>query len=101
MNDQEDDLLPRIVALLLIAPFDILCYSLSLKILWGWFMVPIGLAPIGKAHAFGISVVASLLLANKADKVVPSDISVVGRMATSMTVSLVCLGIGWLAHSFM
>jgi len=31
-----------------------------LSILWGWFVVPLGLAAIGKAHAYGICVVLGL-----------------------------------------
>lgn len=35
--------------------------ALVLKAMWGWFVVPLGVAPIGLAHAYGLYVLASYL----------------------------------------
>ena len=36
--------------------------GVSIHFAWGWFMVPLGLPPIGAAHAFGLSAFATSLL---------------------------------------
>ncbi|MEN6546605.1 MAG: hypothetical protein ABFE07_11220 [Armatimonadia bacterium] len=48
------------VALLLI-PFCILLAAYTLKTLWWWFVVPLGVPPVGMAHAYGLSTIVALM----------------------------------------
>src|SRR3990167_9718246 len=50
-----------VVIALLVAPLLAVWHAYALTILWGWFVVPLGMAPIAKAHAYGISCVVTLL----------------------------------------
>jgi hypothetical protein len=49
------------VLIVLMIPVSIVVNGLLLRLFWGWFVVPLGLAPIGIAHALGISVLVAML----------------------------------------
>jgi ABC-type uncharacterized transport system permease subunit len=40
----------------------VLLYVVALALLWSWFLVPLGLPPIGLWHAYGIFLVLRLVL---------------------------------------
>lgn len=40
----------------------------ALSVLWGWFVVPLGVNALTVAHAFGISVVAQVLVRRQTDE---------------------------------
>lgn len=49
------------VIVLLLLPLSIIVNGLLLKMFWGWFIVPLGIAPIGVAHALGIALIVGML----------------------------------------
>lgn len=76
-----------------------------LAILWGWFVVPLGLAQIGIAHAIGICATVRLIIGGVPQRPQDPKQEAIERLATSC---LLMLGfpllswlIGWIAHSFM
>lgn len=77
-----------------------------LTILWGWFLVPFGLAQIGIAHGIGICL-AGRLISGAASRTEPHNTKEdpfdrMGRMMITMLVGpLMILFIGWLAQMFM
>jgi hypothetical protein len=68
-------------------------------LLWGWFMVPLGLPAIGIAHAFGLDVLVShLVRQNCSEGMFESATEVVAYwLATSLT----AITFGFLAHLAM
>lgn len=65
---------------------------------WGWFIVPLGVPPIGKAHAWGLSIFAEMFLFSLKRNSADSPIQAVLQGAF---VGLVCLSFGWIAHELM
>lgn len=72
-------------------------------VMWGWFVVPLGMPAIGKAHAYGLLAIAGLIRrgesSKKADPAGTRDVIVAIGIAFS-TPALV-LFVGWLAHKLM
>jgi hypothetical protein len=77
-----------------------------LTILWGWFLVPFGLAQINLAHGIGICL-AGRIISGSATRVEPHNASEdpferMGRvMITVIVAPLTALLIGWIAQMFM
>ena len=59
---------------------------------WGWFLVPVGLRPVGIAQAFGISILFALVAPSPSNQ---KDQSVGEAIAISLLLPLV----GWFAAS--
>lgn len=63
--------------------------------LWRWFVVPLGVTPIGYWHGMGLSILASQLTHQHAPK--PDEDST-AILARSLTATLLLWGLGALAH---
>jgi hypothetical protein len=70
-----------------------------LSILWGWFIVPLGVNPIGMAWAIGISGITTLLTYQFDTK--REDAKWGKGMVFAFIMPLITLGVCWIAHSFM
>jgi hypothetical protein len=60
MDNTKEDLLWIAVAAFLV-PFSIAANAVLVEWCWRWFLVPLGVPPIGLAHAAGIGILATLL----------------------------------------
>lgn len=69
-----------------------------LYILWGWFVVPLGVPPIGIAWAIGISAVSALLVPTPPS---PTEDQRTEHLAGVLAKPLIALAIGWVAKSAM
>lgn len=73
--------------------------------LWLWFLVPLGVPAIGVALAIGIIVLVNLLTSDpnaaKDDDDKEPGAQIVGRMVTSVMMSLMAWGIGAIVASFL
>lgn len=72
---------------------NILLSAYIVFLLWGWFMIPLGLAQISIAHAIGLS----CGIQHKSDP----EQSVTNAIATMVAIPLLSLAIGYVAHMFM
>ena len=88
------------VAVLLLFPFALATYAISLKMLWNWFVATLGFPTINAVHGFGISVFVSLLLAGKANQTQKEGVGPLTQMVGLILGALLCLGVGWIAHHF-
>lgn len=72
--------------------------GLLLSLLWGWFVVPFGVPPIGIAWAIGLSVLMAMLT-----KEPPGDSSKTANEKLGRTIMflLLSLFVGAVAHLFM
>jgi hypothetical protein len=106
MTNDDDKFMGCIMALLavLVSPLNWLLNGFVLSILWAWFMVPLGLPAIGKAHALGLACVIGLL-SHQQPPDCASDKPAWARIGNSMIVSFVApvltLIIGWIAYRCM
>lgn len=71
--------------------------------LWGWFVVPLGVMPIGLAWAIGIAVLASMFgqtpqVSKKSDK---GDEKTSPALAILFVRPLLAVFVGWLCHLAM
>lgn len=53
---------------MLLLPVAIAVRGWSIMLLWAWFIVPLGVVPVGWAHALGLSVFAALFVRSKPSK---------------------------------
>lgn len=69
----------------------------AISVLWGWFIVPLGLPVIGTAAAVGISVTVSVIRGRRKG---PDE---EGWRAITMSAlqPWFCLAIGWIAKQFL
>ena len=65
---------------------------------WGWFVVPLGVAAIGKAQAFGMMTMVGLM---KSYDTEPDKESVTAKILVGALVPALILLFGYVAHSFM
>jgi len=72
-----------------------------LTILWGWFIVPLGVKALGVAHAYGFTVVTGLILGNRGVKENKDKGDWVSSVATWLLLPAVALLFGWIAVGFM
>lgn len=71
--------------------------SVSLYYLWGWFVVPLGVAAIGKAQAYGLMLIVMIALSEKAN--IPFDERRPAvAMGRALLGPLATLAIGYLVH---
>lgn len=72
-----------------------------LTILWGWFIVPLGVKGLGIAHAYGFTLVIGLILSNRGIKENKGKDDWVGSIITWLLLPLIALFFGWIAVGFM
>lgn len=84
-----------------ILPFSVVLFFLhgvALSVLWGWFLVPFGLPPIGLAWAVGLGCVSGMLVPT------PPPVSKDDAFNHQVSIFLkpiVVLCVGFVAKSFM
>lgn len=74
----------------------ILFDAFALQIMWGWFVVPLGVPPVGLAHAYGVFL---LWLLFKPIRVREGDVW--KSMGKRIVRTLLVLGLGWIVQGFM
>ena len=72
-----------------------------LTILWGWFIVPLGVKALSIAHAYGFTLVTGLILSNRGIKENKGKDDWVSSIITWLLLPLVVLFFGWIAVGFM
>lgn len=72
-----------------------------LTILWGWFIVPLGIKSLSIAHAYGFTLVTGLILSNRGIKENKGRDDWVSSIITWLLLPLVALFFGWIAVGFM
>lgn len=75
-----------------------------LSLLWGWFIVPLGVVPIGYAHAFGLSLIVTFFQVRN-PKLFKSELLVTRtysqKLFTSFGMILTAMFLGYIASLFM
>lgn len=95
-----ESLVKLFVLTLVLIPFTYTCRGWALKVLWGWFLVPFGVAQIGVAHAIGICAATSLLT-SKARMGDNSWSGLWTATGAAVVIPLLAVAVGWVAHSWM
>lgn len=75
----------------------------TVSVLWGWFIVPLGVAQIGFAHAYGISLLGSVLMSTRGLNTNGEGgwVTVATGVAAGLVINLLALLLGWIAVGFM
>ena len=82
-----------IAILAIVAVFAIdIWLAVVMSTLWGWFIVPLGVVPIGFLHAYGLLLFKTFLFATVSDK------GLVERIAEALALSTISLIFGWMIH---
>jgi len=95
-----DDGVANVIARLTVVPFLILARAYVLASLWTWFLVPLGVMRVGVSHAYGVSIIASLLVFD-GSITRDTDRGLGENISNSLLFSGAFLGFGWIAHYFM
>ena len=74
-------------------------YAFVLSVLWGWFVVPLGVAKIGMAHAYGLSLIPTTILGVRG-LYAPED-KRTESVASALIMPAAALLFGWIALGFM
>ena len=74
-------------------------HAIVLATLWGWFIVPLGAAKIGFAHAYGLSLIGSVVLGVRG-LYAPEDKRTEAIVA-GLLMPILSLFFGWIALGFM
>ena len=69
-----------------------------LSVLWGWFVVPLGVPDIGIAWSIGLAALISMIT-HQDVKTEDRELGV--AIGIAIATPLMCLLFGWIAHSFM
>ncbi len=74
-----------------------------LSILWGWFVVPFGVPPIGIAWAIGLSLMVGMVARDSAPKKTDDEPgkAVAKFLGLMLLLPLLTLGLGWIIHAWM
>lgn len=72
-----------------------------LSILWGWFIVPLGVKSLSIAHAYGFTLVTGLVLSNRGVKENKNQEDWAVSVTTWLLIPLAALFFGWIAVGFM
>ncbi|MOA13274.1 hypothetical protein D3C78_1333200 [compost metagenome] len=72
--------------------------AFTLSTLWAWFIVPLGVSSIGLAHAYGVSLIASVLLGVRG---IGDDASKNLIMGIILNLLALALAFGFVAVQFM
>lgn len=70
-----------------------------IMVLWGWFIVPLGLVPISLAHAIGIDLLVTFIVTTNASN--STQTLFWDRFIFAIALTLVALMGGWIVHLFM
>lgn len=85
---------------LLLLPVSIAMRGWSIMLLWAWFIVPLGVGPVGWAHAFGLSIFAAMFVREK-----PTEEEGGARVLESLTKGVLgpvfVVGIGWIVSHWV
>lgn len=75
----------------------------ALSVLWGWFLVPLGLPQIGMAHAIGIGLLVGFLTKTHlhAEKEFDSKWEKAAAHTAVILNPLLVVGMGWVIAQFM
>ena len=84
-------------------PFTLTWKGFVISKLWGWFLVPLALPPIGIAHAVGISTLAALLTMKVTHKDAEkrTDKQTIDVIVLAVLWPLMALGIGFITQLFL
>ena len=88
------------VGLMALIPLSIMFNAFVLHKMWAWFVVPLGVAPIGLAHAWGLAILIGMFTISlkrgtkdKKEQLAQAAILLSGPIFTLL--------FGWIAHSLM
>lgn len=88
----------KIIAILLTAIPGIIWSGFVIKILWIWFMVPLGLIEISLAHAIGIDIIITFMVSHSVDIKNKTTTELISKMISKPALMLF---MGFIAKSFM
>lgn len=92
----------KLVVGLIAAAISALVRGVALWCMWAWFVVPLGTRHLGIAQATGVSFLVAMLTFKKQDlESIAESASALTPCLTSILISLVSLGCGWVVHLFM
>jgi hypothetical protein len=101
MKEEKAGVVDSLVALMLFFPVTVWCAYVE-KVLWWWFIVPLGMPAIGMAHAYGLSVflwcsAGILSVSTRLQSTEKPTRAMIG-IAIGFGISLL---FGWIAHKLM
>ena len=103
LSSEEEAHIQSLTTGLLLLPILVLAIFLNAYVIllfWNWFVVPLGLKPVGYWHALGLSLFVSFI--RGADKEYPKNAQGWKRHCKGGYATLVFFGIsGWLVHLLM
>ena len=81
----------------------IFMHGLAIKLMWGWFVVPLGLSSIGFVHAIGLGLFTHYLTWKQVPKPEDEDAKdiIYRRLITIFVYPVIVIAFGAVAHTFI
>lgn len=78
-------------------------WGYALSILWAWFIVPLGASPLSVAHAYGVTLVAGLLMGTRGINAKQNEDKDAWKvqLVIAFLYPLLALGLGYVAVGFI
>lgn len=73
----------------------------ALSILWGWFVAPLGVGAISAVHAYGLTIITSLIHGVYGKWCDKKDINVMTVIGKNVMIALVAIVLGYITHTLM
>ena len=89
-----------IAGFLALVPLSIMFNAYILHQMWAWFIVPLGAAPIGLAHAWGLAILVAMFT-TKDHRIEGTNKQKIARGLGLFMAPFFTLLFGYIAHSFM
>lgn len=93
----------RYMITLLLVVANVYLVATAIALLWGWFIVPLGVASISMVHAYGLSIIVGFMTTGVSDLTKanndPKDLN--NKLAMKVVISLSAMLGGWVTFQFM
>lgn len=89
----------KFIGLIATVILSVVLTGLVTSVLWGWFVVPLGVAAITVPHAIGIGMLVTFLTTNVSEERKTRDFG--EALFIRLTMCAAAIGVGWLLHGLM
>lgn len=93
------DAFSTLLLALLVIPLTSIFSGYTLSVLWGWFVVPLGVMALTIPQSLGIALTVGYITHQR--NKIEEDAGFWNALAVGVCKSLLFLGLGWIYHIFM
>lgn len=99
MSQNDDDVVAKVIAVLISIPVTAIWRGYVLTMMWAWFVMPLGVRALGVAQAIGLAMIVGFLTHQRR----PNDPThtLMDAVVAAFLTPAIALGLGWVVQAFM